>query len=166
MPGLTRSRRRSAGPTVGGDFTASVVGAEDLAAVAKALRQAGDKDLRKELYRGLRRAAKPLIADTREHALQLLPKSGGLNRKVAHSKFKVSIRGGGRNPGIRITATGLDRRIDTEGRLRHPVYGNRTTWVLQQVPKGWFTAPMEAGAPAVRQELVAVIERIAKQVEG
>lgn len=166
MPRSTRRVRGPAGPAVGGDFTARVVGAEELAAVAKALRQAGDKELRKELYRGLRRAAKPLIAEARQHARDTLPKSGGLNERVARSKFKVAVRGAGRNPGVRITATGLDKRLDTEGRIRHPVYGNREVWVQQKVKPHWFETPMAAGAPEVRRELQKVVEDIARKLEA
>jgi HEAT repeat protein len=166
VPRSTLRVRGSAGPAVGGDFTARVVGAEDLAAVAKALRQAGDKDLRKELYRGLRRAVKPLIADARQHARDTLPKAGGLNERVARSKFRVTVRGAGRNPGVRITATGLDRRLDTDGRIRHPVYGNRDAWVQQQVKPHWFQTPMQAGAGEVRRELQRVVDDIAKRLES
>lgn len=164
MPRSVPRVRGSAGPSVGGE--ARVTGANELADLAKALRQAGAKDLRKELYKGLRSSAKPLIADARKNARATLPKHGGLNVRVARSKFKVSTRGGGVNPGVRITATGVDKRVDTQGRVWHPVYGRRRPGEVQRVEPGWFTKPMQAGAPAVRQELVAVIERIAKQLEG
>lgn len=142
-----------------------VTGANELQALARRLRQVGDKDLRKELYSGLRRSAKPLIAEARDNAEKTLPKHGGLNERVARSKFKVSTRGAGRNPGVRITATGLDRRIDTTGTVLHPVYGNRKVWVTEKVKPGWFTDPMEAGAPVVRRQQLLTIRTVARKVE-
>ena len=141
-----------------------IEGAEKLAAVARQLRQTGDKELRKQMYRGLRSAAKPMIADTREHARRTLPKEGGLNERVARSKFRVSVRAAGRDPAVRITATGLDKRLDTQGRIRHPVYGNRDVWVEQKVPAHWFEIPMRAGSGKVRHELVQVVDDIAKKL--
>lgn len=141
-----------------------IEGAEKLAAVARQLRQTGNKELRKEMYRGLRQAAKPLIADARQHARDTLPKRGGLNERVARSRFRVSVRAAGRDPSVRITATGLDKRLDTQGRLRHPVYGNRRVWVEQKVKAHWFEIPMRAGSRHVRRELVRVVDDVAKKL--
>jgi len=146
-------------------LTVQVRGANQLADVAKALRRAGDKDLQRQLYAGLRRSAKPLIVAARDNAEKTLPKHGGLNRRVARSRFKVSTRGGGRNPGVRVTAAGLDRRVDTSGTVKHPVFGNRDVWVTQKVKPGWFTDPMEQGAPKVRRELLVAIAEVARKVE-
>lgn len=161
MPRSVPRVRRSVGPSIGGDFR--VTGAEDLQALARGLRQAGDKDLRKELMRGLRSGVKPLIADTREHARQTLPKRGGLNERVARSKFKVKIRTGA-NPSVRITATGLDARLDRTGRDRHPVFGNREVWVQQKVTPGWFSVPMKHGARRVRKDLLDVMDSVARKL--
>jgi hypothetical protein len=84
---------------------------------------------------------------------------------VARSKFRVKTRSAGRSPGVRVTAVGVDARVDRTGKVRHPVYGNRRVWVTQQVKPGWFTDPMEAGAPAVRRELLVVIATVARKVE-
>lgn len=141
-----------------------IQGAEKLAVVGKQLRATGNKDIRKEMYRGLRRAAKPLAADARENARRTLPKAGGLNERVARSKFRVSVRAAGRNPGVRITAAGLDARLDTQGRTRHPLFGNREWWYEQKVKPHWFEIPMRAGAPKVRRELEQVVDEIAKKL--
>jgi hypothetical protein len=159
-----RSSRRGR-PTTGGDFDIRG-GAEQLADIGKMLRQAGNKDLRRVFYRALQRSAKPLVADARENARDILPKRGGLNERVAKSKFRTKVRAGGRNPGVRITATGLDARLDTKGRLRHPTFGNRDLWYEQKVKSGWFTDAMERGAPHVRREMLAAMDDIAKKLEG
>jgi hypothetical protein len=63
-------------------------------------------------------------------------------------------------------ATGVDRRVDTQGRLWKPVFGRRRPGAIQQVPQHWFTDPMEAGAPKVRREILVAISSVAKRVEG
>jgi hypothetical protein len=166
VPRSVPRARRPSGPTVGGLLDVRIDGVEKLAVVARRLRETGDKGLRAEMYRGLRRASKPLIADTREYARKTLPKRGGLAERVARSKFKVSVRGAGRNPGVRITATGLDTRLDTQGRDRHPVFGNREVWVQQKVKPHWFEIPMRAGAPKVRRELDQVVTDVARKLEA
>lgn len=162
---VPRVRRASSGSSVGGSFELRVIGAEALQAVAKDLRRVGDKDLRKLMNRALRAATKPAIAETRKFARELLPKEGGLNERVARSKFSTKIRTGA-NPSVRITATGVDARLNTQGRDRHPVYGNRNVWVQQRVKPGWFDVPMRRGAKHVRAELIASIDEVAKQLEG
>lgn len=141
----------------------SIEGADGLARVAKALRQVGDKELQRELYAGLNRATKPLKESARESAEATLPRAGGLGKRVAKSRMATRRRASGANPGVRITSKS-DSRID-RGVLRHPVFGNRDVWVAQQVPSGWFTKPMEAGADVVRRELVQVINDVADKLE-
>lgn len=166
MPRLNR-RRGGGRPAVGllGSFSLQVRGAEQLGDVARELRRVADKDLRKQLNRGLRQATKPLIAETRKYAREHLPKHGGLNERVARSKFRTKIRTGA-NPSVRITATGLDARLNTQGRVRHPVYGNRKVWVEQRVAPLWFDVPMRRGAPHVRRALTSALDEVTKQLEG
>lgn len=144
-----------------------VDGADQLARVAKVLRTTGNATLRRELYAGIQRATKPLKAAAKDAARAQLPKRGGLNEFVAGSKLATRSRGGGRTPGVRITATktgGHDLRAIDNGRLRHPVFGNRAAWVTQSVKPGWFTKTMQDGAPVVRKEIVSVLDDVADQL--
>lgn len=160
-----RTGRLSRGPTVGGSLELRASGAGALGDLAKDLRRVGDKDLKKQMGRALRAATKPAIAETRQFARDLLPKHGGLNERTARSKFRTKIRTGA-NPSVRVTAIGMDARLNTQGRDRHPVYGNRKVWVEQRVKPGWFDVPMRKGARHVREELVKVVDSIAKDLEG
>ncbi len=63
------------------EFT--VRGLERFGKLSKDLRAAGDKDLRKELYRGLQRATKPLKDAAKENARATLPRKGGLAAAAA-----------------------------------------------------------------------------------
>ena len=147
-----------------------IEGANKLGILAKALRNVGDKELQKELYAGLNRATKELRADVKDSQVQNLPDHGGLNKELTRGKGSVRRRGG-KNPSVRIVFKGIEQmdRIDRQGRVRHPVFrraGRRTVWVDQRIPKakGWFTDPLENGAPAVRKELVRVIDEVAKKL--
>ena len=143
-----------------------VEGADKFDVLAKALKRIGDKGLSKELYAGLNRATKPLKEAAKESAGENLPRRGGLNKRVAKARLSTRRRGG-RNPGVRIVAKGMAQleRIDKLGRVRHPVGGHRDRWVDQEIPeaKGWFTEPMQAGAPEVRKELVKTLDDVARK---
>lgn len=143
-----------------------VRGAEKFERVAKALRQAGDKELRKELYAGINRATKPLRANARKSAEKNLPKAGGLNKRVARARMSTR-RVTGKNPGVKIVAKGMDQLgLMDRGMVRHPVYGNRKKWVNQPIPdaEGWFTQPMEDGKPQAQREIVHSLDDVAKKL--
>lgn len=142
-----------------------VTGADKLARVAKALKDAGDAGLRKELYRGLNRATKSLRADMRAHVPDRLPRRGGLGTRAARTTFRSSVRAG-RDPGVRLVAGKNALRdpgsID-RGRVRHPVFGHKP-YVLQDIIPSAFTAPFDAGAPTVRDELLHVLDDVAARI--
>lgn len=146
-------------------------GAEDLAKLSKALRQLKDKELKRELTRGITRATKPLKAAVRAHALAKLPKRGGLGARVAKSRLAHRTRSG-RNATVRIEAKPSFQtlrdplRVD-KGRIKHPAFGAPASvapWVFQDVTPGWFSKPLQDGAPVVREELEEVMEDLAKKV--
>lgn len=147
-----------------GDF--EVRGAEKLGKVAKDLRRLGDKELSKELYAGLNRATKPMRANAKKSAENNLPRAGGLNKRVARARFSTRRRGG-KNPGVKIVAKGMDQlALMDKGTVRHPVYGNRGRWVNQPIPdaEGWFTKPMEDGKPEAQREIVKALDAVAKKI--
>jgi hypothetical protein len=127
-----------------------VSGAADLRALSRDLKQAGRKDLRRELFAGLNRATKPLRAEAKANALATLPATGGSARVTIVAR--PSARGGQFNPA----------EVDA-GIVRHPTYDHAPT-VSQHVRAGWFTKPMQAGADEVRHELVAGIEVVARKL--
>jgi hypothetical protein len=139
-------------------------GAEDLGALAKRLRAAGEsgKGLRKELYAGMNRATKPLRAEAQKRAATDLPQEGGLAALVSKRKGNTRILTG-KNPRVSITFGGTAMSTD-RGFVRHRVFG-RGPWVTQSVEGGgWFTETMRAGAPTVRKELNEAIENVANQI--
>lgn len=150
-----------------GGVELKVSGANTFGALSARLKEAGDKGLRRELFKALNRSTKPLKEAARASALAELPKAGGLAEKVAASQFSTRTRAGA-NPSVRIVVKGLSvsnlRRID-RGSIRHPVYGNRDVWVDQKVDAGWFTKPMEGGTSLVRIEIEKAMSEIARRLQ-
>lgn len=133
-----------------------------LARVQRELRRFGDKTTRRKYYAGLNRATKPMRANAKAEALRILPKRGGLNVRVA-TKPKLTTRSN--RDGVYVTSVGRTQaRLIDRGVVRHPVFGNRAVWRTTSVPRGWFTKPMEAGAPRARSELVAVFNEVARDI--
>lgn len=145
-----------------------VEGIEGLAALAKDLRAAGNKEMTKELRKGCQRAVRPLKEAARQGALDELPSSGGLAAEVAASTFTGRVSLLGRDPRITLEGKGLvndkggrhDLRAMDRGRLRHPVYGRRGRWVTQLIHPGWFTNTIEARADVVRVELLKAADAV------
>ena len=145
----------------------STKGAEDLLAVSKRLKEAGQTGVRKELNRGLQQAAKPLIPKVRA-AAEKLPSRGGMNTHYARKRYRAQVRTGQRTAGVRIVAPKTDPRVDGEGRVAHPVFGRPQSTVVQQVPeaKGFFSETLAGEGQAIQADLRAVLNdfttRIAK----
>lgn len=141
----------------------STRGAEDFLALSKRLKAAGQTELRKELNKGLRDAAKPLIGKTRQAFAGGLPRRGGLAQVISRRPMRVKVATG-TNPGVSIVAAKTDRRID-EGVISHPVFGRRPN-VTQRVTSGLFSETLQQEAPAIRVELVAAVDRMTDRVAG
>jgi hypothetical protein len=152
-----------------GPFSLKVTGADKLERLSKALRDAGDKDLKRELGKGLRRAVRPMRETFKAGALGFLPFRGGLAEDVAPGmRFRTKIRTGGKSVGVRIVASlpGHDLNAMNRGRLRHPVRGNRRIWVNQQIRANWWDDSGLVAAPPVRVELVKAIDEVAAKLEA
>lgn len=93
-----------------------------IARVQRELRQFGSRETRRKYYAGLNRATKPMRAKARSEANRILPKRGGLNQRVARARLTTRSN----KSGVYITSVtrGQMRNID-QGRVRHPVFGNR-----------------------------------------
>lgn len=149
-----------------------IEGADQLSKVAVALKQHGSKELRGELTKAITRSVKPLKKDVKAHATNVLPSRGGLGARVAKTTLQHRRRTSASNPGISIHAKPSSRtlrdpaRVD-KGRARHPVYGmaaSRAAWVLQDVPPGWFTKPLQDGGSEVREEIVKAMQDVADKI--
>ena len=152
----------------GGDGIELVVtGGDRVAEVALRLREAGNGGLRRELARAMRAGARPLVAVARDEARETLPRRGGLADQVAAGRFSVSVRTSARGAGVRIIGQSpFDLSAMNRGRLRHPVFGNRSRWVTQSIRPHWFDGErMQSAAQAIRPALLRAVDDVARQVE-
>lgn len=135
-------------------------GADDLLALSKKLKAMGQTELRKELHKAVRDAAKPLIPKVKEAARAKLPRSGGMNEHYARKRYRAQTRTGVQTAGVRIVAPKTDPRVDEQGRVAHPVFGRRDIpKEIQTVPgaKGFFSETLRQEGPEVRDEVLEVI---------
>lgn len=59
----------------------------------------------------------------------------------------------------------LPRHLDSPKGWRHPVFGNRASWVHQQ-GKPWFAATIQKRAPKFRQSVLDAMDDVKKQIES
>lgn len=142
-----------------------VTGGDELAAVARRVIATADRGLAKEFRAGLNRAAQPAVAVARRGAVTRLPRQGGLGRTVAAGQFVAKVNVTARSGELVVTvAAGMDLPALDAGQFRHPVYGNRGTWVAQTIRPHWFTDTMEAEADNVIRPVVeaafAMLDRL------
>lgn len=106
----------------------------------------GRREVVNALRRDLRKPLPKLRADVRANAIATLPSAGGLGAWVAAARFDIRFNDQGRNAGFRLKVGRKSRkgkseldRLDTSGRLRHPLPGDRRQWFGQTVPRGFFS---------------------------
>ena len=141
--------------------------AAELEALAFRLRRAGDGELLREVTRAMRDAVVPVQNEIRAGLAPLLPNryAATLN---ADLRLGVNVRTNDRDPGVAVTGQARTkarklRNLD-EGRLTHPVFGNREEWRTQEEPSvqpGFFSGPAEAAGPRVRAAIEQALADIA-----
>lgn len=146
--------------------SASVRGATDLEQLARAVKATGNGQLRKDMLKGLRVAAKPVVTAIKDEMRDELPHGGGLNEWAASAKIAPRTRTAGKNAGIRIVGTkaGHDFKAINDGRIRHPVRGNRSVWVLQSIPAGTWDDGGRKALPKVLADLKDVMDDTAARI--
>jgi hypothetical protein len=141
-----------------------VRGAEALAGLSRMLRQAGARDLQRELGRAVNNAVKPVKAEIKASALHTLPHTGGLAARAARSKLATRRRTG-RVAGVRVVST--DRTLSTwhlnQGIIRHRKNGRLVA--SQHTRPGYFDRATEATADEARRELTRAMVDIAKRID-
>lgn len=152
-----------------------ILGGEQLDALAKACRKAGN-GFEKDLVDGIQRAAKDLEPAIQRNIPPTMPKG---YEPVLSASLRVRIAR--RSSGVLITVDAKGRRglrelgtID-KGVLRHPVYGRmrRTRrgwrpnpWAAQAVKPKVVTEPFGKLEPKILDELGKVVDALARKVAG
>lgn len=151
-------------------------GPYQLRVLSARLRAAGTEGqgLRRELFQAVTKAAKPLADEIGkvEHLVAYMPRRYAA--VLAGDLSVTASKSTSRNPGISIKARGRAHRRKVvqrdEGRITHPVFarGPRRTWdwetQIKGMKPGFFTDPVEVAAPAVRDQVLAAMDRIGKRL--
>jgi hypothetical protein len=149
-----------------------VRGQYQLRELAARLRDAGEEGqgLRRELFKAINEAAKPLAAEVQDvaHLDTYLP-----NRYAATLAADMTVgtqKSFGKNPSVAIRARGRAhkrklKRID-EGSLNHPLWGNRSHWYRQAVKPGFFSKAAAEQAPAIRGKVLGAMAETGRKITG
>lgn len=165
--------------------TVQIVGTGQLLELSRRLKAAGGPRLKANFTRRIRRAAEPLKSDMQSTIRGLPIRSEGRKRNkhgvVPHGgpspttrplratiaqAVRISVRTGG-NPGARIwidrAALPLDlRKMPSamnvaNGRIRHPVFGNRKRWANQWTTPLWWDKTVTKHQPRMKAEVERVL---------
>lgn len=164
-----------------------VTGTGQLLELSARLRRAGHENIRASFQRRIRRAAEPLrdeLQDTiRNLAITSQGRSTGkrggpspttrpLRASIARA-IRISVRTGG-SPGARVwldrsllppdIPVGLVNRIN-DGRIRHPVFGNRRRWAQQNATPLWWDKTVRAHQPRITREVERIVDDVRRRLE-
>jgi hypothetical protein len=133
---------------------------DKLRMIGKMLREAPDKEVKKELAKAVQRASKPVKEEIKQSARDTLPSSGGLNEWVADIAIKTTFRMSGRMPGVYIVGSKNNKRVVKKksktgrtfganadlrsinrGRVFHPTFGHGPLVGPQSVRAGFWDRP-------------------------
>ena len=156
-----------------GGFDASVQGLEAFEQLGRDLKAAGAKELTKELRATGRRLGKVFKDGVSAKAAEVLPKEGDLNVWVSKRiKVTAQTRISSSTSTFRFVtkhkgATGLsDLRALNAGRVRHPLFGNRDRWYLQQVPAHFVDQALDEMGDTIRAEFLQAVDDVARRLQG
>lgn len=162
-----------------------ITGTGQLLELQRRLRAAGNENLRASMQRRIRRAAEPLHADLRQTMLGLQlrsqstpgrrrpsPTTRPLRATIA-AAIRISVRTTG-TPGARVW---VDRaalppdlknmpNVLNNGRVRHPVFGNRRRWATQvPTPGTWWDTTVRRHQPRMRAEVARITTDIQRRLD-
>lgn len=134
------------------------IDARDYQSVARAMRAAGNRELRQKYTRALREVGRPFGRQVAEAGAARLPRRGGLASRVAAAR--VGVQAGTLRVTVSLRSTdGYDLAALRRGALRHPVFG-RAAWVRQRVDGDGFQEGFDAGAERVREAMHKAAEAV------
>lgn len=164
-----------------------ITGTGQLLTLSRRLQAAGGSRLQRNFARRIRRAAEPLHRELqqkiRNQPLVAEPRKAGKRggpsyntrplRATLAGGIRISVRTGA-NPGARVW---MDRArlppdlrtmpwLMDDGRVRHPVFGNRKRWATQWArPNGWWSRTVRAGTPRMTAEVARIVDDVRHDLE-
>lgn len=117
-------------------------------------------ELRRQIRPALRRVAEPVLAEARANASWSSRIPGAMKISPSFSK---------RRPGISIVVSArrapharANEDLDADGRVTHPVFGNRRNWVVQKARPFLFRAVRSKADGAMSEEAGRVVDQAAR----
>ncbi|CAM5617148.1 hypothetical protein SALBM135S_05882 [Streptomyces alboniger] len=164
-----------------------LLGTGQLLELQRKLRAAGNENLRASMQRRIRRAAEPLRDDLQQ-TMRALPirsegrkagKRGGPSpttrplRATIAEAIRISVRTTGGAAGARVWVDKSRLPPDlknmaatlNEGRVRHPVFGNRRRWATQWASPPWWDSTLRKHRPRMEREVARVLDDVRRQLE-
>lgn len=164
-----------------------IAGTGQLIELSRRLKAAGGPRLKQNFQRRIRHAAEPLKDDLQQ-TIRTLPirsegrkagKRGGPSptsrplRATVAEAVRISVRTGG-SPGARVWVDKdrLPRDLrnmasamnSANGRIRHPVFGNRKRWVNQWTTPLWWDKTVAAHRDRMTREVARVVDDVRNQL--
>lgn len=164
-----------------------VIGTGQLLDLQAKLRRAGHENIRSSMQRRIRRAAEPLRDDLQSTicGLNITSQGRGAGKRGGPSPttrplrasiaaaVRISVRTTG-SSGARIwldkamlpadIPMGVVNRLN-EGRLRHPVFGNKRRWAQQNTTPLWWDKTVRAHQPRITREVERVVDDVRRRLE-
>ncbi|MGW3595012.1 hypothetical protein [Streptomyces sp. NPDC005167] len=163
-----------------------ILGTGQLIELQRKLRAAGHENIRSSMQRRIRRAAEPLRDDLQGTIRSLSiwssgrgsGKRGGLSpttrplRATIAGAIRISVRTAG-SPGARVWVDkgllppDLKRmpQVINDGRIRHPVFGNRKRWATQTAAPLWWDKTVRRHTPRMQSEVARVLDDVRRRLE-
>jgi hypothetical protein len=168
-----------------------ITGTGQLLELSRRLKAAGGSRLRANFARRLRHAAEPLHEDLQSAIRSLDIKAQGRKRNkkgiVPHggsspttrplratiaSAIRISVRSSS-TPGARVW---LDKGllpkdlkfmpgVINKGRIRHPVFGNRSRWAQQDAAPLWWDNTVRRARPRMERDVARVLDDVRRELE-
>ncbi|MFJ6566425.1 hypothetical protein ACIQNU_03335 [Streptomyces sp. NPDC091292] len=165
-----------------------ITGTGQLLELQRQLRRAGRENIRASMQRRIRRAAEPLRDDLQDaiRGLDIRSRGRGTGKRGGPSPttrplratiaaaIRISVRTSAGSAGARvwvdrsllprdIADSGLLKQIN-EGRVRHPVFANRSRWAQQNATPLWWDNTVRRGLPRMEREVTRVLDDIQRRI--
>lgn len=162
-----------------------ITGTGQLIELSRRLKGAGGPRLKANFARRIRHAAEPMHHDLQSAIRGLSITSQGRRsgsrggpspttrplRATIAGAIRISVRTGG-NPGARVW---VDKALlpsdlrnmaakTNEGRIRHPVFGNKRRWVQQNATPLWWDKTVRRHMPRMEREVARVLDDVKRDL--
>lgn len=164
-----------------------IVGTGQLLELQRRLRRAGHENIRSSMQRRIRRAAEPLRDDLQDAIENLDIRSQGrgsgkrggpsLTTRPLRASIAAAIRISVRTTGDVGARVWLDRSLLppdipmgvvnrlNEGRLRHPVFGNKRRWAQETATPLWWDKTERNHLDRINSEVARVADDVRRHLE-